>query len=223
VLRTIGTLATRADIQASRIALVNGNQVQSPNQAIERVLEHLENDVGIFLKMIEEARATSARAAYAPYWALMRMMFPVAESLADLIFQTPNQTAANLIQVLEVKFEKVRAGYQGKAATLTQLFRHSLTHSDEPRTLVATSKGVAWRVTYNERSSHLAVEHLRADLVQISFDVTAFYDDLVAVCKKAIHEETDPKIVTQYNSWLRKKLDEKKRPEKRAIDEIEAL
>ena len=199
------------------------NEVTSTREAFERVHTHLTNDVGTILTLIEACRGSGAKPDFTPYWALMRMMFPVAESLGDLIYQTPNQTAQNLKKVLETQFQNVRGKYSGKAAILTQLFRHSLTHSDEPRTLMAGTKEVGWTVTYNSRGSHLDVTHPSPNIVLIQFDVTAFYDDLESVCLNAMDEETDPKIVSQYNSWLTLTLNPQKRTHEEAITEICAL
>jgi hypothetical protein len=60
-----------------------------------------------------------------PYWAFMRMMFPVDESLGDLNYRRNGATAQNLTSVLESEFEAIRTGYAGKAAVLTLLYRHS--------------------------------------------------------------------------------------------------
>src|SRR5829696_1971553 len=75
----------------------------------------------------------------APFWSLVRMMFPVAESLGDLIYRRDNATAQNLRAVLENDFEEVRTGYRGKSALLALLYRHSLTQSRR------TPSGFEWR------------------------------------------------------------------------------
>ena len=136
----------------------------------------------------------------------MRMTFPVAESIADLIYRTPN-TSVNLISVLEYEFEAVRPGYKGKAATIAQLFRHSLTHTDELRSLT-TPRGniVGWRLSYDERWEHLNVESLASNTFVVSFDTTAFYDDIVAVCHKAMKKAWGDDARDRYNGWLERVL-----------------
>jgi hypothetical protein len=63
------------------------------------------------------------------------MMFPIAESVGDLIYQETS-SVRNLTQVLANQFEAVRLGYNDKAATLAILYRHSLTHQDEMQGLL---------------------------------------------------------------------------------------
>ena len=59
------------------------------------------------------------------------MMFPVAESLGDLLYR--DKAGINLQSILANEFLAVRPGYRRIAATLAVLYRHSLTHHDEPR------------------------------------------------------------------------------------------
>jgi len=68
-------------------------------------------------------------------------MFPVAESLGDLIYRNDNATAHNLWSVFQNDFGQVRPAYRGKAALLAQLYRHSLTHHDELRILESNGRG----------------------------------------------------------------------------------
>lgn len=88
-------------------------------------------------------------------WALVRMMFPIAESLGDLIYQA--RPTKNLTSVLATEFEAVRPGYQGIAATLSLLYRHSLIHQDEPRVLETKGKKIWWRVSFAMPDQHLAL------------------------------------------------------------------
>jgi hypothetical protein len=57
------------------------------------------------------------------------------------------------------------------------------------------------------------------------FDMTAFYDDLVAVCKSEIGKHSDGQVAARYNSWLQLDLDALPQTavKKRAIAEIAAL
>ena len=54
-------------------------EVKSDEQAFRQILDRLEGDVGTILQLLVGSEKT------APYWALVRMMFPIAESLGDLI------------------------------------------------------------------------------------------------------------------------------------------
>ena len=54
--------------------------VKSDKEAFERIQGRLENDIGSILKLIKDETAKHSRTNGTPYWALVRMMFPVAEA-----------------------------------------------------------------------------------------------------------------------------------------------
>ena len=148
------------------------------------------------------------------------MMFPIAESLGDLIHQN-RFTSQNLTSVLENEFEAVRPGYKGKAATLAQIYRHSLTHTDELRTLiVGRRKKVKWRLSCFEEDTHLCVGSEGPYVLRISFDTTAFYRDLVKVCDNAIRKRWNRRVKKRFNTWLVLNLDPAKPAQNAAILEI---
>ena len=120
-----------------------------------------------------------------PFWALMRAMFPVAESLGDLIYRRDGATAQNLRSVLEKESNEVRAGYVGKAAILPHLYRHSLTHHDELRVVTCAGRTASWKVSSDNNSRHLDVRRLRPDAFRIEFQPRAFHEDILDVCKRA--------------------------------------
>ncbi len=190
-------------------------EVKSDEQAFRQILDRLEGDVGTILQLLVGSEKT------APYWALVRMMFPIAESLGDLIHHA--RPTENLRSVLATQFEAVRPGYQGKAATLSLLYRHSLIHQDELRVLETGGKKIWWRVSFAMRDQHLALVRGDPDAVTIHFDTTAFYDDLIAVCHEAIAKarQWNGSVMTRYNEWLTLTL--KPRKDKAAIEEIDAF
>lgn len=143
-----------------------------------------------------------------PFWSLMRMMFPVAESLGDLIYRKDQSTAQNLRSVLENEFEAVRSGYRSKAATLAILYRHSLTHHDELRTIAAKGREVGWRVSGADDANHLRVHHhLTDNLISIEFQPRAFYTDIVLVCEAAGRLTWGGQVMRRYNGWMALDLD----------------
>lgn len=107
--------------------------VRSDVQAFRHISQRFQGEVGGILERIDFTRGP------VPFWSLVRVMFPVAESLGDLIYRRDDATALNLRSVLETDFEAVRPGYRGKAALLALLYRHSLTHHDELRVLEAVA------------------------------------------------------------------------------------
>ena len=200
-------------------------EVASDEEAFRQILLRLEGDVGTILQLISKGKKEGFFPNTAPFWALLRMTFPIAEAVGDLIYRS---TALNLQSVLENEFEAVRAGYQGKAAILTLLFRHSLAHTDELRTLVIGQREVGWSVSWSEQTSHLSLLNVPGIDVVIRFDTTAFYEDLVAVCHNAMDKPWDGQVMKRYNEWLMldiDDMDEKKKSKimKAASDELNKL
>lgn len=197
-------------------------EVQSDEQAFRQILGRLENDVGTILKLILKSRKEGLFPGTAPFWALLRMTFPIAEAVGDLIYR--NKTALNLQSVLENELEAVRAGYRGKAAILTLLFRHSLAHTDELRTLIIGEREVGWSVSWSEQMSHLSLLNVPGIEVAIRFDTTAFYEDLVAVCQNAMGKPWGGQVMKRYNGWLTFDIDKtSKRIKESAINEFAKL
>ncbi len=183
-------------------------EVTSDQQAFQQILGRLEGEVGALITVVIESKQRGHFPNTAPFWSLVRIMFPIAESVGDLIYRDPS-TAQNLIRVLEKDFEAVRSGHLGKAKILAQLYRHSLTHHDELRSLQTSGKECGWVVSFDERARHLTVTR-QPPLVSIQFDTTAFYDDLLAVCRAAMTKNWNGEVKTRYNSWLTYDLDPEK-------------
>ena len=198
-------------------------EVKSDEQAFRQILLRLEGDVGTILKLISKGKKEGFFPNTAPFWALLRMTFPIAEAVGDLIYRN-DKTVQNLQSVLENEFEAVRSGYQGKAATLTLLFRHSLIHTDELRTLVIGQREVGWSVSWSEQTSHLSLLNVPGSDVVIRFDTTAFYEDLIAVCHDAMGKPWGGQVMKRYNEWLTFDIDKTSRGTKKsAIDELTKL
>lgn len=198
-------------------------EVQSDEQAFRQILGRLENDVGTILKLISKGKKEGFFPGTAPFWALLRMTFPIAEAVGGLIYDRKGQ---NLQSVLENEFEAVRSGYRGKAAILTLLFRHSLAHTDELRTLVIEQREVGWRVSWSGQKNHLSLSHNVSGIdVIIHFDTTAFYEDLVAVCHNAMGKAWDGQVMKRYNGWLTLDIDKTRETKiiKDAIAELTKL
>lgn len=207
--------------RSRRVRAMRPGEVKSDKQAFRQILGRLEGDVGTILKLISKGKKEGFFSDTAPFWALLRMTFPIAEAVGDLIYRNKS-TALNLQSVLENEFEAVRPGYRGKAAILTLLFRHSLVHTDELRTLVRGKREVGWSVSWSGQKKHLSLLNVRGMDV-IHFDTTAFYDDLVAVCRKAMGKTWDGQAMKRYNEWLTLDVDKTSKIKKGAIDEFTKL
>jgi hypothetical protein len=134
-------------------------------------------------------------------------MFPVAESLGDLIYRKNQSTAQNLRSVLETEFEAVRPGYKGKAAVLAILYRHSLTHHDELRAIKSSGKEVGWYVSEADDCNHLRRHSTGGGSMMIEFQPRAFYADIGGVCDNAQKLQWGGAVMSRYNGWMALDLD----------------
>ena len=71
-------------------------RVSSDDQAFIQILGRLENDVGSIIRLVEMGRERGFFPGTAPFWSLVRMTFPVAESIGSLI-HGHNSTVRNLL------------------------------------------------------------------------------------------------------------------------------
>jgi hypothetical protein len=196
--------------------------VASDQEAFDHIRGRLTGDVGGIIKLVDETKIH-----HVPFWSLLRCIFPVAEAVADLIhYPTENGTAKRLTLLLQNEFDGVRAGYRPVAATLTLLYRHSLTHQDLPRVLLSGGREVVWRLAH--RGGH----HLRITTngppgsFTVEVDPGALYDDLVAVISSAALRSWGGAIKDRYNTWSVYDLGHLSKPtatEKLAAIEIAAL
>lgn len=175
--------------------------VRSDVQAFRQISQRFQAEVGGILGRIDFTHGP------VPFWSLLRVMFPVAESLGDLIYRRDDATALNLRSVLETDFEAVRPGYRGKAALLALLYRHSLTHHDELRVLESSGKRLGWKVSGAEDSNHLRTVHTRGRDVVVEFQPRSFYVDIVGVCARAQKMQWGGHVRARYNAWMRLDLD----------------
>jgi len=185
---------------AARVGPMILGQVTSDKQAFDQIVARLKGDVGTIIKLVSVGKKQRLFEKTAPFWALARMMFPIAEAVGDLIHQSTS--VKNLISVLRQEFETERKGYAGKAACIALLYRHSLTHTDELRKIVVGTTEVKWRISYRENRKHLELVTESPGIHRINFDTTAFYTDILAVCKAAKRKSWGGSVMRRYNSWL---------------------
>jgi len=195
-------------------------EVRSDDEAFTNILGRLENEVGGIISLVGKAKEQGAFPNTAPFWALVRMTFPIAESLGDLIYDSA--PTINLESILKNEFEAVRGGYAPIAATLAILFRHSLLHQDEVRALLTNGTEVNWQLGFGARKTHLRIAD-KGTYWEVQFDTTAFYEDLVEVWKRQIGKYSNGEMAARYNNWLALKLDSGDKTHKRAITEIAAF
>ena len=145
--------------------------VDSDRQAFEQIAQRVRQEVGGILSRCPPGEM--------PFWTLIRALFPVAESVGDLIHRKPS-TVINMRLVLANEFESVRSGYRGIAATLATLYRHSLTHHDELRVVHARGRDVGWHSSGADDSNHLKLHRGPGGTTfNIELQPRAFYADVV--------------------------------------------
>lgn len=205
--------------------------------AIARVRNRLEGDVGYLLE-------ASRRDQRAPFWALSRTMFPIAESIAYLLYggNLEGETAARLSRLIREELSRTNAGYGQLASVICQVWRHGLTHADEPPFLVidapvigpgseerdfAQSRSMSWKLVLWQPDQHLSLVKATNQSAQFTFCLDRFYEDLRIVVNDgprwsgfAVDEVKD-----RYNSWAAKYLDNPNPASEkgRAAQEIRAL
>jgi hypothetical protein len=181
-------------------------QVSSDEQAFSQILSRLENEVGSIIQLVELGRPQGFFRGTAPLWSMLRMVFPVAESVGFLI-RGHGSTVRNLREVLENEFEAIRPGYAGKSAPLALLYRHALTHQDELQSLQTGGRELGWVLSYGDTAHHLQVAQHGPTLWTLRFDTTTFYTDTVAVCRAARGQAWGGAVMDRYNAWLTCDLD----------------
>ena len=195
--------------------------VSTDKEAFDHVRGRLVGDVGGLFDLINKGQL-----GHIPFWSMLRMTFPVAESIADLMHGSSSSgTSQSLHRLLENELEAVRPGYKPVAAILALLYRHSLTHQDVPRTIKSAGREVLWKMSHN-KGRHLVVTPESPTRFIVEFDPRVFYGDLVTVLENAALTTWGNQAKDCYNSWQVLDLDAEPKPNggmKAAIKEIAAL
>lgn len=187
--------------------------------ALQRIETRLRDDVGFLID-------ASKRENRAPFWAITRSLFPVAESLASLL--TPHESSAKqLSQFIETILGDINPKYKTVCHVVCQIWRHRLTHSDVPPLLASDGKKVGWCTELRASPTHLDVSIHTATEASVTFCLESFYQDLLAVCADPASLARRPTgdIMKQYNEWLTKSLSKGAGPkaERKAACQIHRL
>lgn len=168
--------------------------VSSAEEAYSNIQSRLLADMEPVWGMINSGR-------YSPFWLLSRELFPIAESIGDLIYR--DRPTVNLTKVLENDFCKVRPEYAGKGKMIALLYRHSLIHQDEPRSIYSGNITINWSLAFIDGRYHLRVSDIdrRRRSCVMQFDLRTFYEDILALLE--LYKEKGPKkgVAKRYNSW----------------------
>jgi len=206
-------------------------------QAFHSVRSNLQREVGEFLAYVAKQKVPLHI-----YWAFLRMLFPVAESLGDLAYRADSST--NLLKILREEYASVNPSYGKLAALLIYIYRHSLTHTDALREIEFEDKKISWALTPNwltaghldltgtsnryKRVDGRTIETGEPYVIRITFSVKQFYEDTLAVCNRMYNtsRKFNGDVGRRYDEWrilpLERKIKNTK-IEKEAIGEINDL
>lgn len=93
-------------------------------ESIQNIRNRLKEDTGKslqFIKIID----TIPIIHWSPFWLIARSLFPIAESIGDLIYNNTS-TIKNLIDLFENELAAINTSYENCSHIVPQLFRHSL-------------------------------------------------------------------------------------------------
>lgn len=201
----------------SRQYVLINKKVRSAKKAFEEIEKRLQADVGTLIALIRFGQSRGYFNNTAPFWALARMLFPIAESLGSLLLA--GNSSANLKYGLDLLGDH----YQGISALISLIYRHSLMHQDELRTLKIIRTRITWHLTFDDPNGHLKVTRFRRGLYEIMFDLTQFYSDLLNKLKNPPMNNSKRQIRSRYNNWLELELTGANSLEREALNEIEAF
>ncbi|MBI2888567.1 MAG: hypothetical protein HYY10_01460 [Candidatus Liptonbacteria bacterium] len=135
-----------------------------------------------------------------PWKAFTRMLFPMAESIGDLLHQCP-ETGDNLKEVFN-DLGKYNTRYGMTKNIMAIVYRNALMHQDEPKPI---SHGITIRMEYalafNIPEKHLHSELLGDKTMRLYFDLTQFYEDLVMLCEEQSKKDHQGRVATRYTRW----------------------
>ena len=197
---------------------IHYNRVKSDRAAFARVRARIEGDVGSLIELIRLGQKNGHFNNTAPFWSLARMLFPIVESLGCLLLRGQS-TSANL----KYGLEHLNAEYKGISAIISLVYRHSLMHQDELRTLRKARTSITWNLRFDSPNEHLIVTKFGRGLYEIKFDLTKFYQDILSKLKELENVYFKKQVQKEYNSWLLFKLSGNNRIERDAISELSAI
>lgn len=203
--------------------------------AFIKIKFRLEQDVGGIIELIQEKQ--NKEDYIPPFYAFLRMLFPVVESIGYLLY---GKNSGNvLVKLLENDLSKYNSNYYKIAAILVLLYRHSLMHQDELRSILYDNfPPIRWAVGYvgsTQRGiKHLEIlnlDHKEPLFIVIQFDITNFYQDIVKFLEEKISSNTisddNGDIGQRYDNWsryiLHKNCNKISFIEQKAIEEIKEL
>lgn len=155
----------------------------SKTQYLKLILSRHENEYMQILDLIINYNHTHERGM--GFWSLIRMIFPVIESVASTIGK---QKEDFLTEDLHVPFGHL----------VWELYRHALMHTDELRYAVYKEKTISWATHLStDDIGHLTAKHTDSHPTTIHIDIPRLYYDLQEFLKKEIEKNDMSEINIQ--------------------------
>ena len=181
---------------------------QNNTDAMKRVGDRLQGDVGSII-------AWAKTIPNPPFWAIARTLFPIAESVAWLLIPGNFGTSERLSGLFNSQLAALNGQYAKVSHIIGQIWRHGLTHGDEPPALVVQAANpldqrlMSWRLILNANGSHLSLLKIGQTVGQVTFSLESFHDDLLALCRDpaSIQGFAPGEVSDRYNSWTVQVID----------------
>lgn len=176
--------------------------------AMRRVGDRFQGDVG---SLIAWAKAQPHPA----FWAICRTLFPIAESIAFLLLPPLSGTSERLSELFNQQLAARNPRYGDVSYIICQIWRHGLTHGDEPPTLVLRKnagplddRAMSWRLLLPAQPTHLTILNVNDQSAMLGFSLESFYDDLLSICRdpNAIAGIAAGVVAAKYNHWTVKEI-----------------
>jgi len=186
-------------------------------QALKNIKNRLNNDVLPIIELITSEFMSGKQdnkfaKGYVPYWGLLRMSLPIAESIGALLYDN-DSTVQNLRAIFQNDLSSYNLNYRNLANILIMLYRHPLIHSDEIRAINTSGYHVGWSLGITNPMKHLKVIKFKEQegRFNIHFDPEEFINDLDSLLDSLIvraeKNEWEGKLGERYVKWTNIDLD----------------
>lgn len=187
-------------------------------KALTNIQGRFITEVGEILSIIQNEWLLGGKSSfslgYFPYWSVLRMTMPVAESIGALLYNKPS-TVDNILEFFHNELRNTNENYDKFKFTIVELYRHPLIHSDEMRGITISKTQIGWSVDVSDRMKHLKVikpDGKRSSYL-LHFNPPQFYEDIEGKLKNLIARaekgEWNGSLAQNYTSWLRLNLNSK--------------
>lgn len=153
---------------------------------LKRVKKRLEQEVGIYFNLLFEAQDKNVDFPKVGFWAGIRLIMPVIDALSEVLLRkSKNDLRPKPVRFME-KYLSIDYPY-----LVWEMYRHSLIHCDELRSIVYRKHKVSWGVSIG-LDSHSFLSS------QTMIDLTKLYGDLISFLEREIPEAKGSVYVERY-------------------------